>query len=227
MRVVLDCEDLLVVDDLLPDDVFAALAREVAKADFRAVHSQNWDRAWRHTDGLPWRGPPVYYDPMGAARGRGARYPTGTAVDAFLESVLALVRARPSIVGSTGVDWQTMFCAPWLYPPGSALSLHRDAGDYSGAFTYFVHPRWRIAWGGPLVVFDRAESPPAPEHRSDWLFETDDGPDTARGIATTVYPYPNRLALIGPDRPHLIGRVDVAAGESVRASLAGFFLRPP
>jgi hypothetical protein len=226
VRIAWQGDDLIVVDDLLPEAVFAAVGREVARADFRSVHSRGWDRAWQHSDGMPWRGPPVYYDPTGTERDRAARYPTGTAVDAFLESVVSLARANPSVVGTAGVDWHAMFCAPWLYPPGSALTLHRDAGNFSGAFTYFVHPRWRVAWGGPLVVFDRATSPPSGDHRSHWLFDDTDEVDAGSGIATTVYPRPNRLALIGPDRPHLIGRVDANAGEHVRTSLAGFFLRP-
>jgi hypothetical protein len=60
-----------------------------------------------------------------------------------------------------------------------------------------------------------------------WM--SDDAADEgdSQGIATCVSPRPNRLVLIGPDRPHRIARVDQNAGAHVRASIAGFFLRSP
>ena len=51
--------------------------------------------------------------------------------------------------------------------------------------------------------------------------------DDDPGIATSVVPKPNRLVLIGANRPHRVSRVDQNAGAHLRASIAGFFLRAP
>ncbi|MDQ3935771.1 MAG: hypothetical protein M3340_14200 [Actinomycetota bacterium] len=221
MRVALEAPGILVVDEVLPPDAFAALSADVSHADYRSVHSRRWDRAWRLWDGSPLRGASVWFDPEGRRPGESPHYPTGTAVDRLFESIRELAGAHPGIAGSEGSDWVAMFLAPWLYPVGSALSLHHDAGTYSGAFTFFTHARWRIHWGGELMVFDAAPAEPQSARVSE-----EDEPEPPSGIATCVFPRPNRLALLGPDRPHMIRRVDTNAGAHVRASLAGFFLRP-
>jgi Rps23 Pro-64 3,4-dihydroxylase Tpa1-like proline 4-hydroxylase len=135
--------------------------------------------------------------------------------------------ACPDIAGAEGVDWIALYLSPWLYPVGSALSLHRDAERYTGSFTYFAHSRWSVHWGGELLV-----TPPTSEstvHSGDEPWMSEDGNDDAdgTGIATCVSPRPNRLVVIAPDRPHRIARVDQNAGAHLRASIAGFFLRSP
>ncbi len=46
-------------------------------------------------------------------------------------------------------------------------------------------------------------------------------------VALAIAPSPNRLVLLGEDRPHRVARVDQNAGAHVRVSIAGFFLRAP
>ena len=223
MKVILAQPDVLVVDDLLDRQAFDGVRQQLARGRYDSVHARGWDKAWRLGDGAPLRGLPVHYDPTAAHDRRGARYPTATAVDDFIDAVRGLTADHPGVVGSEGVDWAAIFLSPWLYPVGSALSLHRDGGGYSGAFTYFAHPRWGIHWGGELLLLDDqpggAEHPP--QGTTGWMVE--DEVDSL--LATCVFPRPNRLVLVGPRRPHLITRVDVNAGDHVRTSLAGFFLR--
>lgn len=45
------------------------------------------------------------------------------------------------------------------------------------------------------------------------------------GCGNFIMPKPNRLVILGA-APHMVTRVNAAAGASVRASAAGFFLRP-
>jgi hypothetical protein len=52
------------------------------------------------------------------------------------------------LIGRGGADWRRLSAAPWVYPPGSGLSLHQDGVLYTGAFTFFAHREWRIHWGG-------------------------------------------------------------------------------
>jgi hypothetical protein len=216
--------DAVVVDDVLDPDDFAALGRELGLGRYESVHARGWDRAWRFGDGAPLRGGAVYFDPTGSLDRPGVRYPTSSVVDTFIDALRALAVEHADVVGHEGSDWTTIFLSPWLYPVGSALSLHRDGGAYSGAFTYFAHPAWGVHWGGDLVVLDDDGSATSQAALGSlgWIQEDEVG--TALG--TCVFPRPNRLAFLGPQRPHLITRVDPNAGDHVQTSLAGFFLRP-
>ncbi len=214
--------DFLVVDDLLDPATFAALGRELAGGAYESVHARGWDKAWRLGDGAPLRGSAVYYDPAKTIDRPGPRYPTASSVDVVIDAVRALAEEQPHVVGREGNDWSSIFLSPWLYPVGSALSLHRDGGAYTGAFTFFAHPRWGVHWGGELLLLD-SQTTTAHQHgqgSTGWLHED----DVDSLLATCVFPRPNRLVLVGPARPHMITRVDVNAGDHVRTTLAGFFI---
>jgi Rps23 Pro-64 3,4-dihydroxylase Tpa1-like proline 4-hydroxylase len=216
--------DVVVFDHAMEPTVFGAIGHELAHGRYDSVHAQGWDKAWRLTDGTPMRGGGVYYDPTHAFDRPGARYPTSSVVDTFIDELRRLSAEHPEVVGREGVDWVAIFLSPWLYPVGSALSLHRDGGAYSGAFTYFAHPRWGVHWGGELLVLDddHSSTSNAPQGVTGWMEDDEVG----SALATCVFPQPNRLVFVGPDRPHMVRRVDPNAGDHVRTSLAGFFLRP-
>ncbi|GAA1390441.1 hypothetical protein [Catellatospora chokoriensis] len=217
MKVTLQAPGLVVADHVLPAETFEAVADEVDAGEYHSVHARRWDKAWRLSDGQPLRGPSVRFDPAGLLDQGQVSYPTGTSVDALVDAARELADRFPDVAGTQGADWRAMFVAPWLYPVGSALSLHLDGGKYTGAFTFFAHRSWSLHWGGELFVFHDAD-PVAPSRGYDQ-------DEDSSGIATCIVPYPNRLVLLGPDRPHMIRRVDTNAGTHVRASLAGFFLR--
>ena len=232
-RVVLREADLVVVDDVLPPADFRSVSQEVADGDYRWVHAQRWDKSWRLWDGHPLRGEGVHYDPMGSFGGRGARYPTSTAVDVLVDVIRRMADANPEVAGTEGVDWAALYLCPWLYPPGSALAPHRDAVSYAGSFTFFVHMRWNTHWGGELVVArphadgSATRSASARPAELPWLSEEPEEVADDPGLATCISPNPNRLVLLGEKRLHRIARVDQNAGTHVRASIAGFFLRAP
>jgi hypothetical protein len=213
---------LLIVDNLVPAQSLEDIRREMAKGSYRSVHSPTWNKVWRLWDGEPLRGGGVVYDPQSLYTGEARRYPTLTSIDLLVDEILGAAANHSDIVGAEGDDWRALFLAPWLYPVGSALSRHVDGVRYSGAFTWFTHPRWGAHWGGELVVEPPGEGDISPELEP-WMLE--DGTDCGTGIATMVSPLPNRFVLIGPDRPHRIARVDRNAGARVRSSIAGFFLR--
>ena len=225
-------EGLLVADDLLGTSSLAALRNHVALSDYRDVHGEKWDRVWRLWDGHPRRGSSIYYDPDGRFDHKGPSYPTGTAMDHLIDAVRTQSALHPDVAGFEGIDWAGIYLCPWLYPVGSALSLHQDAAKYTGSFTFFVHSRWRLHWGGELFVYPPADparlgNSPALGHDHPWM--SDDGPDEAMiaDVAVAISPSPNRLVLLGEDRPNRVARVDQSAGGQVRASIGGFFLRAP
>src|SRR5437016_13325354 len=151
-EIMLRDDELLVIDNLLPAATFRALAREVAYGNYRSVHAQKWDKAWRLWDGNPVRGEAIYFDPGQRFGWKGASYPTSTCVDDLIDAVRHSSANCPDVVGAEASDWFALYLAPWLYPVGSALSLHQDAANYTGAFTFFVHERWGVHWGRELIV---------------------------------------------------------------------------
>lgn len=213
----MEFDGLAVTDDVLSPDKFAALRKMIAGDEYRPVHANSWNKVWRLWDGNPHRGTTVLYNPQQLIHWHGPAYPTNTIMDAFIDALLAAVHAAPDVVGS---DWAAIEVCPWIYPPGSALSLHWDGRVYTGGFTYFLHPSWDTHWGGELMVLPSREYPAIdPE-----VFFGDSEDD---GIGLYIPPKPNRLVLIGPNRPHRIARVDRNAGSHVRLSVAGFFLARP
>ncbi len=224
-RVMLREPGLLVIDHALPAPQFEAVTRAIAEGEYRSVHSAHHERAWRPWDGTPLRAGSMYYDPCAMFHWQGPLYPSGSAVDPLIDRVCQAAAVCPEIVGTEGLDWIALYLSAWLYPVGSALSLHRDGDQYSGAFAFFAHRRWCAHWGGELLV-----QPPSARHPGRggaWIADDGDDDDGDPGIATCVIPKPNRLVLLGPNRPHRIARVDTNAGTHARASIAGFFLRPP
>jgi hypothetical protein len=223
-------DGLAVADGVLAEAGLRRLRRYVSNVDYRDVHSRKWDKVWRLWDGAPQRGESVYFDPERVFGWNGPVYPTSTPMDLLIEEVVRWAAANPEICGVQGLDWLGLYLCPWLYPPGSALSLHQDAVAYSGSFTFFVHARWSVHWGGELLVYPSASAWPAgpgPDDGEPWLSDDHDGDLEGPGIATAIHPRPNRLVLIGDNRPHRVARVDGLAGGHVRASISGFFLKAP
>ena len=195
-------------------------------AEYQMVHRSKVRKVWRLHDGLPLQGQTVTWFPKGVARTAAANaYPTRTPLDAFIEAVVGELPKVTGLVGHAGRDWTNLTVAPWVYPVGSALSLHQDGSRYSGAYTFFVHPYWNLYWGGWLTVLDPAtRSPRDIDPDRPWL---DDASEDASiwnpGLGTVILPKPNRLVFMGPEAQHLISRVDANAGMKPRVSIAGFF----
>jgi 2OG-Fe(II) oxygenase superfamily len=222
----------VVIDDFLPQRLFAEVLRFCNAADYAYVHGAKVQKVWRLHDGLPLRGETYRHQP---AQGRPKLRPDGSTapLDQFVEAVLGAMDRVGDIVGHPVRDWQEMTLAPWVYPAGAGLSLHQDVGrlargmSYTGSYTYYVNPTWNLHWGGWLMVFEGGSQPPdGPGLSPPWL---DDGAEDAlvreQSVATAVLPTPNRIVFISPKAPHMITRVDQNAGSHARVSLAGFLQR--
>lgn len=76
-------------------------------------------------------------------------YPSGTPIDAVLESV-----DQPELqdyLGKPVEDWHRLGAGPRLYPKGGGLDEHDDA-DSAGTFVLYAHPDWKEDWGGTLEI---------------------------------------------------------------------------
>lgn len=103
-------------------------------------------------------GPFVVYRTDPAVKTERDLYPSGTALDLVIASVLARL---PEVEPWLGKGWQLLGAGPRHYPRGRGLPRHDDA-RFAGTFTLYVHEAWEPEWGGRLVV-EGASEPVFPE----------------------------------------------------------------
>lgn len=211
---------VFVVDDVLPPRAFRALCAYAEHQPVSSVHAEGRDPSWAADDGDPQRGPCAFAEvtggPSGLAFVRGStladalhQHPTGTAIDRVFRVIAQHARAMSARVGLPGAAYRAVTARVYRYAHGTSLDWHVDSVEhYSGAFVLYAHEVWDRRWGGELLVVGR-DRHAAGEH---------DG--------TFLEPRPNRLVVIGGGAPHRVTRVTAAAGDHVRTSIGGFFVRP-
>lgn len=203
-------DKVAVFDDVFDPDYAAVLLHWIASAEFQSVHNtgSGVTKAWRTNDGGPLVGTratmPESLVPGPLVLGQFC---------ALIQSARDHEPLRAVVAEHAGVT----FC-PWVYPPGSALSLHADAQGGAGSYIYFAHPEWRPHWGGMLCVLDR--DTPSCGDLNPWL---DDREEARRALSpghgVFIYPKPNRLVFMAADALHFVTKVE----QTNRISIAGFF----
>lgn len=244
-----------VFDDALPADDFARLWEYIQLEDYSAVHHARWEKVWRLADGEPLAGATVRHPlgaPDGAQAtmgtdGRPMRgYPTRGGIDALIGVLLDRHEEFVEWIGRRDLDWRTITARPYLYPTGTSLSWHTDDILYSGAFVYYAHPRWGASWGGELMIASESACDTDLGHKYTTTVQIKDGRPVglrripvpaaldhekeneillSEGTGDYIAAKPNRLVITKSGTPHRVARVDPAAGEHVRCSIGGFFLR--
>jgi len=227
MALSLDHPNFRVVDDLLDEDAWTAVWSDFQFMDMHPVARTTG--AWKLDDGVPLGGEEVVV----------TRSIDATADDAgegeelgSMQRLVAAIIANPEFYdGLVDSAWDRVSVRPYVYPQETGLSWHCDDSEiYAGAFIYYAHPHWNAHWGGELLIAERDPERdeelgemPIMGHR----FETESYSERLleMGCGNFIMPKPNRLVLLG-GAPHMIARVHRAAGAAIRASAAGFFLRP-
>ncbi|MEL6339587.1 MAG: 2OG-Fe(II) oxygenase [Myxococcota bacterium] len=241
-------DQVTVFDEVLAPGQRESLWTYLQLLDYRPLHHDRWHKDWGLGDGLPMRSAAVAFRSSGGeADGDASHYPTGTAIDAVIASVLDAQR-QCRTVGRQGSEWERFRAAAYLYPAGSGLSWHHDqAESYSGSFIYYAHRVWNVAWGGELLV-----QPEPPEGAQALMNGTaieatrsggqlldvkkvaigphldntnQDRLLSRHGRGEFILANPNRLVLIRAGVPHAVNPVNRAAGHHPRISVAGFFER--
>jgi hypothetical protein len=258
MNVILNEPRLLVIDDFLDASEFESVQAAIAFEKYSFVNEGEWRKAWSLLDREPVAGP-TYFSSADPEQPLKPAYPTKKPYDYLFRKILLCKDRIETIVGKMGEDWKHFFLRPYLHSVGGGIAWHEDDQMFSGAVTYYCHPKWGAEWGGELLVLAPAtaterESTPRPTSNEasttsnaktngdneqvnssqEQLEIGDIGPDfwgehgkkiAAVGIGHFVAPKPNRIVFLSPDCTHRVTRVSPAAGESPRASIAGFFLR--
>lgn len=213
MKVTLQRDELLVLDEVLAPEAFARVVDYVRhEAVLKSVHADGYDRGWRFDDGHPLGAPSVLLEVDDAPEGPrpGAplplegpsryAFPTDSPFDLVVDAVLRAFPQAAEWVGAPGRRWRTLAARVFVYPPGTSLDWHDDATHYTGAFTFYAHPRWEPSWGGELLVRTR----------------------TPEGTGLFIDPTPNRLVVVRANVEHKVCRVTSACAMG-RASVSGFF----
>jgi hypothetical protein len=220
--------NVVVYDDVLSPGDFAALFAHLNSLEYQSVHARSWRKVWRLHDGDPLTSKAVWlYPEPPDDKTDEPKYPTGTPIDPLVAWIAARAPEVEHLIGRGGADWRRLSAAPWVYPPGSGLSLHQDGVLYTGAFTFFAHREWRIHWGGQLLVLDPVTAPGGSPPSALMPPFLGDDQESERalspGLALAVFAKPNRIVFLGPTAQHLMTRVDPNAGQHPRVSVAGFF----
>ena len=237
---VYESESAVVLDDFLPEEVYRKLQDFCLQLDYERINTKGASsRAWHVHDGFPLRSTlNEFYYAAGVQKPEGGgTYPTATAMDSFVD---ALIGAPPEVcrlVGREGQDWAHLSATAWIYPHGTGLSMHDDgSGVYSGAYVYFLNPEWRVHWGGLLLLVEGEGNTRIYEHRKHgdemafyrrkWLHANAvDELLMEHGFARCIFPKRNRIVFLANNAYHMVTRVNEAAGDNLRMSIAGFFNR--
>lgn len=219
MKMVFKNSKFAIFDDFLPPELFEKVWLHVQHETYSTpLNSGNWVKVWRVGDNFPF-GSPEYML---------SKRPFNNYMDVIAHFFSEVAKTCADLVGEEGV-WTDMALRSYIYPRGTKLSWHNDAANYSGAFSFYVHPKWGSTWGGELLV---GEVPPLSEIKNKPLVgphlehEWEDEYISQQGVGQYIVPKPNRCVIMAGGVYHAINRVDPDAGDHARASIVGFLLRP-
>jgi hypothetical protein len=237
---VYESKEAIIFDDFLPEDVYRRVHAFCIRTDYEHINTKGAiSRAWHVHDGFPLRSTlNEFYYAAGVEKPEGSYvYPTRTEMDAFVDNLRGAEPEVAHLVGREGRDWGHVSATAWMYPCGTGLSMHDDgSGVYTGAYVYFLNPEWRVHWGGLLLLVEGEGNRLLYEHRQSgdeiefyqrkWLHANAmDELLMEHGFAKCIFPKRNRMVFIANNAYHMVTRVNEAAGDNLRMSIAGFFNR--
>lgn len=243
MKDVFHDDGFLIVDNFLPAKEFLAIQKFIQFQDYQSVHARGWSKSWRPSDGNPLVSQSFFSKDLPGVLD-GAAYPSGTGIDFVIKRILASIKDYSRWTGAEDV-WEYFNASVYLYPQGTGLGWHEDDYSYSGAYIYYAHPEWRPGWGGELCVMGYTEpssglAADEPEDIAEiyamaGVTGGDYGPEFGQtlrdkkimeqGHGTFIIPKPNRMIFIREGYSHCIKKVDPSAGDRMRCSIAGFFVK--
>lgn len=226
-----------IYDDVLPEPELAAVWRLFCEAPFQLAHADGVRGFFRPSDGTPylaqdiaWTQPAVLEQlPQGVSPQDLPiqLYPTGEAYDGLLDRVREAAAAHTDLVGCLATDWVGIVAKLYGYPADAGISWHTDDAEFTGSFIFYANPKWDVQWDGELFVAHEGARDALPRttlHAFGSRSETE--VLMAQGFGQYILPKPNRLVLLAAGHPHKVVNVSKGAGDHIRGSLAGFFVKP-
>ncbi len=218
----------IVIDDFLGRAEAKGVWDYFAQTSFSTIHDGRWKRIYGMIDRVVLRGPDLRYRPSAPPS---TREPLPPQINPLAEALTTEPRSAAFLRSCAA--WNQVSFQAYIYPQGSGLRWHLD-GPRAAAFIYYAHPDWHPNWGGELLLSPGSggeDALPAPAASagdfSSFYSDFDARALLWRPEGGFVFPAPNRLVLIRGGTPHAIKRIEPAAGEAFRASIAGFFSCAP
>lgn len=210
MKLVCKTDKFVIYDEVLPTDQFNLVWQYAQRENYSTpLSSGNWLKVWRLNDGQC----------LGTKTYDQSDKPFNNALDALLPLFIEIAKMNPEII----TPWQDFALRTYLYPQGTKLSWHDDSRVYTGALTYYIHPKWSASWGGELMVAEVPKVIEAPVNGPHLDQEWEDEHLSAIGVGQWILPKPNRLVIMKSGVMHSINRVDITAGNNARCAIVGFF----
>jgi hypothetical protein len=225
-----------VFDEVLGEKDFELFWNYIQTEEYQPIHRTQWRKIFKLSDGNSMEGP-AYLSMSALNHNKIKSYPTGLGIDLLISQVRTLASEVAHWVGKEQEDWDYFSAKPYLYPCSTGLAWHDDFTDVTGAYIFYAHPEWNISWGGELLVAqeeprtDRLHGKPVYGSNDPKIvgFHLDNEEQNKRimnpGVGNYIMPKPNRLVFIKRGVSHTIKKVDPEAGDHVRCSVSGFFMR--
>ncbi len=239
---IMENSSCIIYDDFLAEEDYQKLYQHCVMLDYKRINTEGTtSRVWDLSNGFPLRSEKsiYYYADQITKPNASWSYPTNSPFDLFVDQINRMLPNIENLVGSTGgtAGWNHFSVNSWIYPQNTGLSLHDDgSGVYTGAYVYFLSPKWKPHWGGLLIMLGeeanqaiqqhKKESDTYQFHRKKWLHLSElDRIAMETGPAHCIFPKRNRMVFIANDAYHMVTQVTPSAGDHARISLAGFFNR--
>lgn len=238
MRLVRKNSQFCVFDNFLSSEDFKLVLDYIRDEEYQSVHARGWDKVFRLSDGIPLKGPAVFSDRCeGIDEIEHKAYPTNTSMDIFIKRLLRHTENFTEWIGRKSIEWEIFTAKPFLFPQGTSLSWHDDSINKTGSYIFYAHPYWNVQWGGELFVADKTVN----NIKSSEMKVTDSTSEKLVGqhfdneyenqkllevnIGHYIIPKPNQLIVLSAGNLHMINRVSPTAGNHIRCSISGFFLK--
>ena len=232
MRTTFESDQAIVIDDFLPSKVLDNLREQVECLKLKQLEYGD-DKIYKLDCGT------IYKSDKKWMNDSDTRPP---AIKEFMDKVAV---THPLGIRASSNEEQVLMknfsCMVHAYGAGSELSWHRDAGNFTGAYTFYLHRHWMHTWGGNMLIADDKTNfevyNDAPENiqPSDMYakefnkilptfnlgFESKCVLDP--GVGMYIAPKPNRIVFVKKNTVHKVERIDKTAGGNWRLSLTGFF----
>lgn len=230
MKLTFSNENFAIYDELLDDKQFQFLQKLIEQCEFFRINNSDWITVYKNLDGSPLES--ARFSSQKELNSKNTNKNLYVGLEEFQYALNHATENQCNLVGRRGIDWDFYTGRISLYPQGTRLSWHQDGPGRTGAYTYYVHQKWNVQWGGELLLAIHDE---LSEESMKWetlerkhqhfnnslqnnvLLQT--------GMGYFVEPKPNRLIIFSSKVHHMINRVDISAGDQFRTSISGFFIK--
>ncbi|NJM20898.1 MAG: proline hydroxylase [Richelia sp. RM2_1_2] len=229
MRLVAKNTQFVVFDDFLSVEDFELVKKYIHDENYQIYDASQFDRVYRLFDGKPLIGKSSRFSEKfpGVYSHDQKNCTTLTGIDVFVEHLLSNSEILNEWIGKKDIDWKGFTAKVYLYPQGSGLTWHDDGGNKTGSYAFYTHPSWNVQWGGDLLIPD--ESTKNHDYQLVTIIKSDNRYDKNKnievGMGQYIAPKPNRLVVIAGENPHRINKVEPTAGDRIRSSISGFFVK--